>query len=82
MPLYDLQCKKCGTSMLDELIMNPNEETKCPVCDGIMERKMGSFSFTMTPGAISKHKKRFGNKVPPEYKTSGGVNLYGVPHKD
>jgi hypothetical protein len=39
------------------------------------------FGFTFTPSGISKFKKKYGKSVPPEYKTSGGANIYGVPRK-
>lgn len=81
MPLFDFQCKNCGATQEDVFLRDSDEPVKCTMCDTQMEKMPSGFSFTMTPGAISKHKKQFGNKVPPEYKTSGGANIYGVPRK-
>lgn len=82
MPLFDFQCKKCGATKEDEYLQDADTPVMCTMCDTQMEKLVSGFSFTMTPGAISKHKKRFGKSVPPEYKTGAGANIYGVPRKN
>lgn len=76
MPLFDYQCKKCGNSEKDVLVTNAEDIVKCKLCGEDMEKLPSAFSFTFTPGPISKFKRKYGNTVPPEYKTGGSVNIY------
>lgn len=81
MPLYDFECKKCKASLCDELINDPDTVVSCPNCGEAMTKLPNSFSFSMTPGPISKFKKKVGKSIPPDYKTTGGANIYGVPRR-
>lgn len=81
MPIFDFYCKECGEESKDVFLRDSEEEVKCPKCDTPMNKRPPIFSFSMTPGAISKWKKRYGKSLPPEYKTSGGANIYGVPKR-
>lgn len=79
MPIYDLRCNKCQT-VEEDVLLKVDEEYKCK-CGEVMERLPSTFGFNFTPSGISKFKKRVGKSVPPEYKTQGGANIYGVPRK-
>lgn len=80
MPIHDVLCRECG-HQVDDVLHSIDEEVKCEKCGKIMELLPAAFSFSVTPGSISKWKKRYGNTLPPEYKTSGGANIYGIPKK-
>lgn len=81
MPLFDYKCTKCEAIKEDEFIKDSNEKVLCDVCGAEMEKLPSNFAFTMTPGSISKFKKKYGKSVPPEYKTGAGANVYGIPRK-
>jgi len=79
MPLFDFYCPKCGSTKDDELVSG-DSSVRCYVCETEMIKKPSTFSFTMTPHAISHYKKKMGNTVKPETMgPQGGVNIYGVP---
>lgn len=78
MPLYDYYCESCGATK-DDVLCQPEDIIKCDVCEAEMRKRPNGFSFRMTPGSISKFKKKFGKNVPPDYKTRGGCNIYGKP---
>lgn len=82
MPIFDYYCTKCGAEKNDELVQNSEVEVKCDVCENIMTKRPNTFAFTMTPHSISKFKKKVGNTIPSDYKTSGGANIYGVNRKN
>ncbi len=81
MPIFDFYCEECGADQNDVLINDADAPVLCLECGKPMSKRPPMFSFTMTPGAISKTKRTMGNTVPPEYKTSGGANIYGVPRR-
>lgn len=80
MPIYDYKCKSCGFSKTDVLV-RVEEKVMCTECGKEMERQMGTFSFNFTPSGMSKFKKKYGKRVPDEYKTTGGANFYAKPKK-
>lgn len=81
MPIFDYYCEKCEYTEDDVYLKHAEDIVECPNCGAELKKRPPNFSFRLTPGAISKHKKRYGNRVPDEYKTSGGANIYGVPKK-
>lgn len=81
MPLFDYYCKSCGFEEDDVLVKNADDIVICKICENELEKRPPNFSFRMTPGAISKWKKKYGNTLPQEYKTSGGCNIYSRPRK-
>lgn len=82
MSIHDFKCSKCDFIQPDVLVRSlDDEDIKCPNCGTKLEKMMGSFSFKFTPSSISKHKHRYGNKLPDNYKTTGGANIYGRPKK-
>lgn len=81
MPIYDFHCENCGAKLNDHLV-KADEEVLCKECGTPMTKCLGTFSFKFTPSSISKFKKKVGNTLPPEYKTSGGANIYGIPRKN
>lgn len=78
MPIFDYQCKKCGTAVNDELVQSSDAIINCAICGEIMEKLPCACNFSVIPGAISKFKTKVGKKVPTEYKTTGGCN-FGKP---
>jgi hypothetical protein len=82
MPIFDYKCTKCEAVKQDELVKDPDASIFCDFCGQEMTKLQHSFSFTFTPGPISKFKKKYGKHVPSEYKTGAGANIYGVPHKN
>lgn len=80
MPIHDMICRECGHQEND-VLHGVDEEVKCTKCSKPMELLPSTFSFSMTPGSISKFKRKVGKSVPSDYKTSGGANIYGVPRK-
>jgi putative FmdB family regulatory protein len=81
MPLFDYYCSKCGYEENDVFVQKFDEEVKCKECKELMEKRPPNFSFSFTPAGITRFKTKYGKSVPPEYKTSGGANIYGVPRK-
>ncbi len=61
MPLYDFVCSECGNQIDDHMCPRDELTIKCPLCNEDMDRQMPSTSFTLTPGAIIKHKRKYGN---------------------
>jgi predicted nucleic acid-binding Zn ribbon protein len=74
MPIYDLKCTSCGNEVRDELL-KVDEEFKCVMCDAVMERLPCAGSFTFTPTGVTTHKHRYGNRLPDNYKVTGGANF-------
>jgi len=75
MRVYDYKCTSCGNELRDELVDNIDTIVLCKVCNSPMVRQMPSCSFTLTPGAITTHRHKYGNKLPDNYKTSGGCDF-------
>ena len=82
MPIFDYYCKGCGFSEDDVFVHDPDKVILCKMCETPMDKRPPNFSFRMTPGAISKFKRKYGKRVPDSYKTTGGANIYGVPKKN
>ena len=80
MPIFDFYCE-CGEEQEDVYLRNAEDEVLCTKCNKPMEKRPPNFSFSLTPGAITRFKSKFGKRPPAEYKTSGGANIYGVPRK-
>lgn len=82
MPIFDFKCEGCGFIEPDVLVREEQDNNiDCPKCGTKLDRQMGSFTFSFTPSGLSKHKKKYGNKLPDNYKTTGGANIYGKPRK-
>jgi len=81
MPIFDYICPKCGQDKDDEYVRNADEDIFCHICKTKMDKKPSNFSFNFSPPGITKFKRKYGKTVPPEYKTTGGANIYGVPRK-
>ena len=79
MPLYDYKCQSCGAEEVDVMI-GIEDEYICNICGETMTRQVSAVAFTLTPNAISVHKKKFGNKLPDNYKIEGGCNV--IPPKN
>jgi len=80
MPIHDAICRECGHQESD-ILHKVDEEVKCPKCSKVMELLPSTFAFNFASPGVTKFKRRYGNTVPPEYKTSGGANVYGIPRK-
>jgi len=78
MPLFDFHCEVCQKNKNDVLVRNAEEIVLCDECKNQMIKMPSHINFNITPGAISHAKKTIGNSLPPEYKTSGGANIYGI----
>jgi len=74
MPIYDLKCRECGYEIKDELMKHSDTKT-CPMCDNTMEKLPCAGAFVFTPSGITTHRHKFGNKLPDDYKTTGGANF-------
>jgi len=81
MPIFDYYCEDCGRDQLDVLVRDADEPIICLECGKPMLKRPPHINFSMTPLAITRTKRSMGNTVPPEYKTSGGANIYGVPRR-
>lgn len=67
MKLLDFNCKKCGESLLDEIITDDNEERNCPICGEKMTRQWGSIAISTSCRTMPT--------LPSDYTPRGGANF-------
>lgn len=75
MPIFDMKCSKCGFEETDVILNDPDNQHLCKLCQEPMVKLPSMFGFTMKADWVTKTKRKMGNVVPPEYKTSGGANF-------
>lgn len=78
MPIHDLKCKKCGNEQPDTIINLKDGFPNCPICNEKMEVVYSGWSnsIKVVPSELSKFKHKYGNSIPPEYKSENGVRFY------
>ena len=50
MPIYDYDCKNCHYKF-NKLLLNRNEQVKCPLCQGHVKKLMSTFSVGVSHNA-------------------------------
>jgi putative FmdB family regulatory protein len=56
MPIYEYNCEHCSYKF-DKLVMSPNAEMKCPLCQGGVKKLMSTFAVG--------HDDTIGSNLPP-----------------
>ena len=75
MPIYDMRCNKCNI-VYEDVLAKVDEDVKCEKCGEVLERLMSTFSFSMVPLAVTRHRRKYGKGIPPDYKFSGGARVF------
>lgn len=76
MVVHDFKCKKCGHEEKDVFLNKYDDEVFCPMCENKMDVVFNTgLGFTIPPDGLVRHKRKYGNKLPDDYKISGGANF-------